>query len=164
MKIGIFSDSHFDEAAVDRAFEVFLREGAQKVLFLGDGARPLLHRDLLHDLPLIGISGNMDYGPWPSERVIELEGVRIYMTHGHALGVREGHRGLIRRAKEEGCQVALYGHTHRPFLGQEGGVLLLNPGSCTEPRGGSAPGVAFLTVNAGQAKGVLWPFQKPGVV
>jgi hypothetical protein len=33
-----------------------------------------------------------------------------------------------------GCDIAMYGHTHRPFLDTIDGVTILNPGSLSYPR------------------------------
>ena len=38
------------------------------------------------------------------------------------------------RAKEEACDVVLFGHTHMPLVTEEDGVLFVNPGSVALPR------------------------------
>ena len=65
---------------------------------------------------------------------------------------------LTYAALEQACAVALFGHTHEPFLAREQGVLLLNPGSLCQPRLGAGAGLALLTVEKGEAKGVLLPY------
>ena len=35
------------------------------------------------------------------------------------------------RAKELECNAVIFGHTHLPFIEELGGVLLINPGSCS---------------------------------
>ena len=58
---------------------------------------------------------------------------------------------LPQRAREEGCLVALYGHTHRMLLERIDGVLVCNPGSISLPRGGPAS-YGRLTVENGQPR------------
>ena len=70
------------------------------------------------------------------EREIELElgNHRILLTHGHYYNVSLGVEGLREEAIERGCDIAMYGHTHRPYLEQGGKVTILNPGSLSYPR------------------------------
>ena len=84
--------------------------------------------------------------------------MRILLTHGHRYGVKEDLQRLTYAALEQACAVALFGHTHEPFLAREQGVLLLNPGSLCQPRLGAGAGLALLTVEKGEAKGVLLPY------
>lgn len=56
------------------------------------------------------------------------------------------------RAREEGCAVAFYGHTHRALLERSGsGVWVCNPGSISLPRGGPAS-YARLTIEDHKAR------------
>ena len=43
----------------------------------------------------------------------------------------------MQRLAELPADVVILGHTHVPFAHQEGRVLIVNPGSCAEPRDGS---------------------------
>lgn len=54
-------------------------------------------------------------------------------------------------------QAALFGHTHIPLVEAQGDVLLVNPGSLSRPRGGSAPGCALLTIEQGEVRVRLCP-------
>jgi len=55
--------------------------------------------------------------------------VKILCCHGHKYGVKSTLTRLAAHAKELGCDVALYGHTHRANSEIVDGVLCLNPGS-----------------------------------
>lgn len=59
----------------------------------------------------------------------KISGVSFYITHGYEQGVKFGLEKLAAFAKEEGCSVALYGHTHGARLTEIDGVTLFNPGS-----------------------------------
>ena len=65
---------------------------------------------------------------------LELGNHRILLTHGHYYNVSLGVEGLREEAIERGCDIAMYGHTHRPYLEQGGKVTILNPGSLSYPR------------------------------
>ena len=59
-----------------------------------------------------------------------IDGVRFYLTHGHQHHVKQTLSQLLRDARAEGAQVALYGHTHIPYLHrEEDGLLVMNPGA-----------------------------------
>ena len=60
-----------------------------------------------------------------------IDGVRLYMTHGHRHRVKTDTDRLISDAREVGAQAVLYGHTHVPECYQESdGLWVMNPGSC----------------------------------
>ena len=69
-------------------------------------------------------------------QVVETEAGNILLTHGHMESVNFDLTKLYYLALEHGCTCALYGHTHLPFMNEEGGVLFFNPGSLSDPRGG----------------------------
>ena len=62
---------------------------------------------------------------------IEIDGVKILLTHGHRYGVKNGYLNLIMRAKELQVNAVIFGHTHIPEVFTEDGVLFVNPGSCS---------------------------------
>ncbi|MDE7265221.1 MAG: YfcE family phosphodiesterase, partial [Clostridia bacterium] len=64
-----------------------------------------------------------------NERVIEVEGLKIFACHGHLYSVKSTLLKLAARAKELGCKIALYGHTHRAREDFIEGVTLINPGA-----------------------------------
>ena len=41
--------------------------------------------------------------------------------------------------RQKGCEAALFGHTHHAVMKKsDDGILILNPGSTSRPRGGNA--------------------------
>lgn len=152
MRVGVFSDSHGDHEVLDELLE---RMGAlDAVCFLGDVARDAEHlRERLAAMPnqpvLYAVRGNNDYYstctlPW--DLLIELGGVRIYMTHGHRL---VSLMNLAYKAQECGAQVALFGHTHQALCETVQGVLLLNPGSAGNFCRGGRARASVLEINRG---------------
>lgn len=152
MRVGVFSDSHGDHEALDELLE---RMGPlDAVCFLGDVARDAEHlQGRLAAMPnqsvLYAVRGNNDYYstctlPW--DLLIELGGVRIYMTHGHRL---VSLMNLAYKAQECGAQVALFGHTHQALCETVQGVLLLNPGSAGNFCRGGRARASVLEINRG---------------
>ncbi|MBR0085228.1 MAG: YfcE family phosphodiesterase, partial [Lachnospiraceae bacterium] len=85
--------------------------------------------------PCVFIRGNNDFNfSLDREKVLELCGHRIYLTHGHNQRVYAGYDRLIRAAKEKDCTIAMFGHTHVPVNRAISGILLINPGSIARPR------------------------------
>ena len=155
MRVGVFSDSHGDSQALDELLEKMGHLDA--ACFLGDVARDAEYlQSRLAAMPgqpdFYAVRGNNDYYstcqlPW--ELLIELGGVRIYMTHGHRL---VSDMSLVYKAQEHGASVAMFGHTHVPYCAVEQGVLLLNPGSAGNYcRGGSAR-ASVLEIRNGQCR------------
>ena len=153
MRVGVFSDSHGDHEALDELLE---RMGVlDAACFLGDVARDAEHlRERLEAMPnqppLYAVRGNNDYYstctlPW--ELLIELGGVRIYMTHSHQL---VSLMNLAYKAQECGAQVALFGHTHQALCETVQGVLLLNPGSAGNFCRGGRARASVLEINKGR--------------
>lgn len=135
------------------------------VWHLGDHARDLLalkHQyDSLYHLAFSGVCGNCDFGSSvPNERIFDLEGRRIFMCHGHLHHVKSGLSYLQQKARDAHADVVLFGHTHVPFQLEKDGVLYLNPGSLTAPRGGSSPSFALLEIADGRAAASLLDYSK----
>lgn len=86
----------------------------------------------------------------PQARVTVEGGVRIAMTHTQ----RGGDDGLRYFARERAADVVVSGHTHRPRATWIDDVLLLNPGSHREPRGGHRT-YATLSVESGRVEGAI---------
>ncbi len=73
----------------------------------------------------------------PSRREFDFEGGKVLMTHT-GLGEDEYiYPGSPRLAAFAGLSydMVCFGHTHVPFVHQAGPVTVINPGSCSEPRG-----------------------------
>ena len=151
MIIGVLSDTHRHLRAVDRAFRFFVAHDVKLVFHLGDVCSDMEGKDLEYDLKVVCVAGNMDgSATYPYEALVTVDGVNVFLTHGHTLGVGYSLAELVAKARENGCQVALYGHTHKPYNARENGILVVNPGSAAQPRGDSKAAVALLDTNGGK--------------
>lgn len=87
------------------------------------------------DCELYFVRGNCDgFTDLPGDLVVQLGSKKAFLTHGHRYTVSYGLSDLVEKAKAEHCDIAMYGHTHRPTLAEVYGVTTLNPGSISEPR------------------------------
>jgi putative phosphoesterase len=85
----------------------------------------------------------------PIKQVIEIEGVKIGISHGE--GSPHGiENRLLYTFEEDNVDIIIFGHTHKPFWGVIGGVHFLNPGSPTNKRSEQFHTYAVLTVEDGK--------------
>ncbi|MCC8042863.1 MAG: metallophosphoesterase [Oscillospiraceae bacterium] len=149
MKIVVMSDSHGRRGAIDEIISR-TRGTAGMYIHLGDGEQEL--RSVMEDNPDLDIrhvAGNCDWdSSSPRASIIKVSGVRIFATHGHWYGVSGGLERLCSNAVENGCQIALYGHTHCRYNRIEGGIYVLNPGSCALPRDGFKPSFGTIDITS----------------
>lgn len=145
-KLLIVSDSHGNPEALLRA--VGAEWPVDMLFFLGDGQRDLEQVRLNYpELPVYSVKGNCDYaGTVPAETEVTVEQVRFFLTHGNRYGVKNGTSLLAEAARRRGADVALFGHTHRAYTRYDNGVLLFNPGSVGESRGGSGTDYGVMVV------------------
>ena len=83
----------------------------------------------------------------PDSLILEVNGHKLLLVHGHQQGVDYGYNKLGLDAKLKGASVALHGHTHIPVFEQRGDFTFINPGSTSRPRGGSPASFAILTAD-----------------
>ena len=134
MRIIVFSDSNGETAGLLTAVE---EERPDAIFFLGDGARDA--EDLHYafpDIPMYQVPGNCDWmlHDLPHRRLVPLDGVRFFLCHGHTYGVKSGLSTAVSRARSEGADVLLYGHTHVPDFQLFGELQVFNPGSVRDTR------------------------------
>lgn len=100
-------------------------------------AGDLIEASLLEELalyaPVRAVKGNVDLPEVDLPETLEFDfgGARIAAIHDP--GRKEGRRGRLKRRFPE-ARVIVFGHSHIPFLDDEDGLLLLNPGSPTDKR------------------------------
>ncbi len=136
MRILIISDSHGDTKRFDK---IITASEPDMIIHLGDIERDVEYLEAVYpNIPLNAVVGNND--PWvrrEAEKVIEAEGVKIFITHGHLYGVWDKGFRVAKRAEELGCSIALFGHSHIPCNEVYDSVRAFNPGSISRPREGN---------------------------
>ena len=156
MKLLIVSDRHGDAECCSAMLDAFKREGAEKLLILGD----VLYHGPRNDLPagyapkkviemlnaisekIVCVRGNCEAEvdqmvlsfPCMADmaRVCDEDPeVTIYMSHGHIYNPDKLPEGMAAKS------AFLSGHTHILSIERRGEVLCLNPGSISIPKGGN---------------------------
>ena len=148
------SDSHDAHLWVERYLEKANREGYDAVIHLGDGSGDVRWLQRRLRMPLIKVAGNCDfYSKEPREARPSFEGHRILAVHGDKYDVKYGYERLSYYAEEIGVDIALSGHTHRPFCEYVGRVLVVNPGALNMGR------YAELTLDGARVVPCLYDFK-----
>ena len=148
----ILSDTHGHREGIRRLERLFAEN--DYVLHLGDDAADMREVSAQYPEKTFVCQGNCDLYPALSEWELDVEGVRVFFCHGHRYRVKSGLTALAEEAKKRGCGVALYGHTHRAFVGEVNGVQLVNPGSLKAPAG-EGGSYAYLVVNGDKATATI---------
>lgn len=148
MKIVAVSDTHGNFDILDEI--VRANRSADMFIHLGDGEREFEDvRNLHPEQAFVMVRGNNDWGSWPVTEKLSLEGHHLYLTHGNRFGRSELRTFLASCARSNGCEIALFGHTHVPFDETISGVRLFNPGSPSLPRGMNPPSYGVITLEYG---------------
>ena len=150
MRFLVASDIHGAEMPLREIVRIYEKGSFDKLLLLGD----ILYHGPRNDLPssyapkaviailsslrdeIISVRGNCEAEvdqmvlPFPvlsESAVVFADGKTIFMTHGH-IHTPEKHPG--------GLDAFFSGHTHIPVLEKRDGIIYLNPGSISIPKGG----------------------------
>ncbi len=157
MRIALVSDTHLPRFGrwLPRALvDGISGAGVGRILHLGDHTEPFVPGLFEALAPFDAVAGNND-GPelvrrFGREKVLDVNGVRIGLTHGDlGLGATTPERAR-RTFETQGVAVVAFGHSHAPLVEQvPGGPLLVNPGSPTDKRRELRYSWALLEIGAG---------------
>ena len=160
MKYMFASDIHGSAYYCRKMLEAYEKEGAQRMLLLGD----ILYHGPRNDLPkeyapkevikmlngmkqeIYAVRGNceaevdqmvLDFPGMADYCILVIDGKTLYATHGHVYNQNN---------LPPLCQgdVLIHGHTHVLKAEQMDGYILLNPGSVSIPKEGNPPTYAVL--------------------
>jgi len=138
-RILVFSDTHGNISKAVKVIENIY--GVTGIIHLGDILRDVYALEKnFPDIPLYYVAGNNDaFSEVKSEKLIEIAGIKIFITHGHKyISLFSNSDRLIYKGLEEGADMVLYGHTHIPVYKKTDGMIVANPGSLTYPRASEA--------------------------
>ena len=133
MKVLIVSDTHGRDAALKRVLE---RVGPIDMLIhCGDVEGSEEYIRSMAGCPVHIVAGNNDFFcDLPKEDEFLIGKYRVLLTHGHYYYITMGTQMIKEDAKARGFDIVMFGHTHRPYLEQDKGIVVLNPGSLSYPR------------------------------
>ena len=149
MKYLIASDIHGSAYYAKKVVEKFSEEKADKIILLGDifnhGPRnnlpkeyaPMVVAEILNGVKdnLIVIKGNCDSAvdtmisefDFFEHLLLSVNNKTFFLTHGHIYN-----KDSLPKTKVDGI---IYGHFHTGFIQEENGVLVVNAGSTSLPKG-----------------------------
>ena len=119
MNILVISDSHGKRERIEEVISRQIKR-PDALCFLGDGLSDVDFCDTT-GIALYKVRGNCDsiflndMTDAPDEQIINLDGMRIMMTHGHNYGVKSTLSPLISAAARNKADILLFGHTHEGF-------------------------------------------------
>ena len=128
MRIGVISDSH---GLFGCAVSVVNNMGdIEALIHAGDFYDDAIKLSEIFNIPVYTVPGNCDIScEAPQELIVNLDGCKILITHGHLYHVKNTLRFLYNRAQEANVQMVLFGHTHEPLFVTEKDICFFNPGS-----------------------------------
>ena len=147
MKVAVFSDSHGE---LNRMLAAAAEQSPDLIIHLGD-----FHRDsdsLREKFPRTAVKavrGNCDFGSAGRESDIFFCGAaKLFITHGHLYGVKNGLTQLKAAALDSGADIVLFGHTHAAWYECSAGTHLMNPGP-SGSHGKKSFGIIEISENGG---------------
>lgn len=144
-RVGLISDTH--NMLRPEVFDAF--RGVDVILHAGDVGDDDILDELATIAPVYAVRGNtdrIDNPRLPHSRELEINGLRVHVSHGHEVGAKP----ITLVAAYGHADVIVYGHTHREMITEEEGTLVVNPGAAGARRFNLMPCVAILTIAAGE--------------
>jgi putative phosphoesterase len=140
MKIVVVSDTHMPKMNKSLPGRLISElKSADAVIHAGDWTNLSVYQALVAFAPTYGVAGNNDGAEvirkFGLRKLLEFEGQRIGVVHGHGAGKRmDTETRAIEAFRNVHLDALIYGHSHVPVLKRSGGMLVFNPGSPTDKR------------------------------
>ena len=150
MKIGIVSDTHgFTDYVKEALLDV---HDLDLIIHLGDYVKDALELEEELGVKVEYVRGNCDYDEVDieQERILEVEGKKIFMTHGHLYNIKMDLNRIFYRGQELNCDIILFGHSHIPTKVIKQDIIILNPGCAAIPRGRSNKIMGIIEITNGE--------------
>lgn len=138
------ADIHGNLEIFQKCIEIFNKEKADKIVFLGDTGAGYYNEENNQKIAEIlnsmkekveVIRGNCDSSDFEDLLEFEVFDDDILYINGKFVSVEHGHRYNAYNLPPNCGDIIIQGHTHVPMLVKSGGRILANPGSPTRPRG-----------------------------
>lgn len=147
IRIGLISDTH----GLLRPEARLALSGVEQIIHAGDICDPKVLDDLAQIAPVVAVRGNNDRGNWADtlqeRETLQIGGIGVHVLHD----LQE----LDVDPVAAGIKVVITGHSHRPLVKMERGVLYVNPGSAGPRRFTLPISVGILEIAEGRPKARL---------
>ena len=150
MLVAVVSDTHRSDSCV-KSIKTLIKD-ADILIHLGDNVEDAeeLEREFKGEVYIV--AGNCDFSrKYPKDRLIEIEGKKIFMTHGDLYAVKVGLNSIYYKGREIEADIVLFGHTHQAMIERTNELILMNPGSPSLPRL-SKKSIGFISIDDGEAE------------
>lgn len=151
MNIMILSDDHGVQGFEKAFLRAKRKYGSIDAIFhAGDSERENAnYYESICGCPVYIVKGNCDYNRMLLENLIQIGEWKFFLTHGNRYEVNYDLQKLFGAAKEREANIVIYGHTHKPnsVVIKNKSMLILNPGSLTEPRGSKYGSFVVLVID-----------------
>ncbi|SDE60987.1 hypothetical protein SAMN04488126_1139 [Bhargavaea beijingensis] len=138
MKSVILGDTHMPRMA--KALPPMLiaeLKTADRIIHTGDWQTMEVYNELKNFAPVDGVYGNADSQEirdrFGREKCFDFDGTAVSLVHGDGKGKTTPLRAL-ETFRDEQPDIILFGHSHIPYHGKHGEIVLFNPGSPTDKR------------------------------
>lgn len=158
-KIGVISDTHIPERAEkipEKIFDLF--KDVDLILHAGDLCEMTVLKDLEKITKVIAVHGNMDEstcGELPEAVLIEIDNLKIGLTHSYGAPFGIWKRALEMFDEIEDIDCIIFGHSHRALNEVHDDILFFNPGSPTDRIFSPIRSAGILTIKDGKIKGEI---------
>jgi len=119
--LGLVSDTH----GLVRPEALELLAGCERIVHAGDVGEPEVLSELARIAPVECVRGNVDTGSWADE----LPETHAFTWRGRRVVVLHDRKRLQPELLDPRPDVLVCGHSHRPIVEREEGMLVVNPGS-----------------------------------
>ncbi len=145
MNVALIADTH---GTLDPRIAQAI-EGFDLIVHAGDVGAAVSDQLDGYDGDIVIVRGNNDpqTSPWPDERLLDLPGGKLAVSHGHRWPARVRHQRL-RRAYPNALAIVC-GHSHRRLCDRSVLPWVLNPGAAGRTRAYGGPGWLALSATPG---------------
>lgn len=136
MKILIITDSH---GSMNKIYDIIIQESPNIVIWTGDYSLDGEECSFAFpDIKFHIVRGNCDVfdRKFTDSEILDIDGVKIFITHGHLYNVKKELSILEAAAEGYGVDAVCFGHTHIPYYGEKNKIKYFNPGALKDNRYG----------------------------
>jgi len=160
VKVLVVSDTHKSIALAEKALRPHLP--ADLLIHLGDYVEDGAELSSRLGIAFKAVRGDNDFCAGDSELELELDGLRVFLSHGHGFGIDDGLGRFFEECRRRGSRLGFFGHSHRAQVSERDGIFLVNPGNLYMAE--KANSLAMVRTEPGRARLELFDTNGGGVI